>query len=615
MSGIVGILNLNGATVEREMLERLTGLMSYRGPDASGVWADAAVGLGHTMLRTTAESDREQQPCSIDGEVWISADARIDGRAELLAELRSTETRARAKPDQASLDAASMDDARLILYAYHAWGESCLSRLIGDFAFIIWDGRRRQLFCACDHLGVKPFYYAALAECIVMSNTLNCVKAHPSVSTELNDLAVADFLLFDRNQESDTTTFKEIRRLPPAHSLTWSARGIEVSRYWKPPLDGRVRYRKTQDYIEHFKDLLRQATNDRMRADRVSIFMSGGLDSTTVAAAAAQLASGAGTESSLKAFATVFDKQMPDRERHYSGLAAEALGIPIEHLPADGLKLYQDLDGPEAMPPEPFHDPLLAVSIKRLRRASLHSRVALTGQGGDVVFRYSPPSILSWAFGGLLLNSWRYAARYRRVPRLGLRTGLKKLWRGERPQDMDGYPGWLNQDLERRLNLRDRWEFVCGDRPRLHPFRPDSYSLLGLSSWRIIFETYDPGWTRFPLEFRHPLFDTRLVTYLLSLPNEIFFDKIITREAMKGRLPEPVRVRPKTPLVADPMRGQADSFEEIMREFTADPRLEVYVNLSAIPRRAEPADNSNSLWLNLRPISFNLWLRRSGCKA
>src|SRR5687768_4029861 len=191
MSGIVGILNVNGATVEQEMLERLTDLMSYRGPDASSVWANAAVGLGHTMLRTTTESAREKQPCSIDGEVWITADARIDGRADLLAELRSAESFVRAEPDLASLD-----DARLILYAYHAWGENCLSRLIGDFAFIIWDGRRRQLFCACDHLGVKPFYYTALAECIVMSNTLNCIKAHPAVSAELNDLAVADFLLF-----------------------------------------------------------------------------------------------------------------------------------------------------------------------------------------------------------------------------------------------------------------------------------------------------------------------------------------------------------------------------------------------------------------------------------
>ena len=605
MSGIVGILHVNGAAVEQETLERLTDLMSYRGPDASSVWANGAVGLGHAMLRTSEESAREQQPFSIDGEVWISADARIDGRADLLAELRPSETFARAKPDLAGLD-----DARLILYAYHAWGENCLAHLIGDFAFIIWDGRRRQLLCACDHLGVKPFYYAAPAECIVMSNTLNCVKAHPAVSAELNDLAVADFLLFEYNHQPDTTVFKDIRRLPPAHSLVWSASGTRVSCYWKPPLDGRIRYRKTEDYVEHYKHLLIQATNDRVRADRVLIFMSGGLDSTSVAAAA-QIASGAGTQSSLKAFATVYDKQMPDRERHYSGLAAEALGIPIEHLPSDGFKLFQDLDGPEAMTPEPYHDPMLALSIRRLRRASSHGRVALTGEGGDVVFRYSPPSVLSWAFGRLLLNSWRYAARYRRVPRLGLRTGLKKLWYGRRPQGMNDYPGWLNQDLENHLRLRDRWGHVCNDRPRLHPCRPDSYSLLCLSSWRGIFESYDPGWTRFPVEFRHPLFDKRLVTYLLSLPNEIFFDKFITREAMKGRLPEPVRARPKTPLVDDPMRGQADSFHEIMREFNADPKLAKYVNLSAIPRRVERADDFSGLWVNLRPVSFNRWLRQS----
>ena len=94
MSGIVGILNVNGATVEQEMLERLTDFMSYRGPDASSVWANAAVGLGHTMLRTTAESTREQQPCSIDGQVWISADAaHLIRRSRLGRELPVTPDR------------------------------------------------------------------------------------------------------------------------------------------------------------------------------------------------------------------------------------------------------------------------------------------------------------------------------------------------------------------------------------------------------------------------------------------------------------------------------------------------------------------------------------------
>ncbi len=173
MSGIVGIFNRDGAPVDHGLLRALTHFLAYRGPDGREVWVHDAVGFGHTMLRTTRESLNERQPTGLDGRFWITADARIDCRAELRAELESAgrkTSRTTADPD-------------LILHAYAAWKEECVQHLRGDFSFAIWDIRDKILFCGRDHFGIKPFYYAEIGNTFIFSNTLNCVRLHPSVRT------------------------------------------------------------------------------------------------------------------------------------------------------------------------------------------------------------------------------------------------------------------------------------------------------------------------------------------------------------------------------------------------------------------------------------------------
>ncbi len=187
MSGIVGIVNFDGAPIDRDLLSRMTASLDFRGPDARRTWIAEGnnVGFGHTLLRTTYEAEHEQQPCTLDGNTWIVADCRVDAREELVAKLR-------AKGRDASLH---RPDVELILHAWHVWGEECVEHLLGDFAFAIWDAPRRSLFCARDHMGVKPFYYAHIGSTLIFSNTLDCVRMHPAVSDTLNDLAIADFLV------------------------------------------------------------------------------------------------------------------------------------------------------------------------------------------------------------------------------------------------------------------------------------------------------------------------------------------------------------------------------------------------------------------------------------
>lgn len=290
LSGFFCILHGDNAPIERALLQSLTDVLAYRGPDACEIWADGSIGMGHALLRTTQESKGERQPACVDS-YRIVADARLDAREELIAELR---------PARGKLD-SNAPDSELILQAYAAWGTSCVDHLRGDFSFAIWDAYHQQLFCARDHFGIKPFYYASIGSLLVLSNTLGCVRQHPLVSGRLNDLAIADFLLFDMIREPGATSFADIQRLPPAHVLVSERGSITVRRYWTLPVSDPLCHRRQSDCVAEFRELLDRAVTDRMRADSVGMLMSGGLDSTTVASSARRTIALSGSDTALRA--------------------------------------------------------------------------------------------------------------------------------------------------------------------------------------------------------------------------------------------------------------------------------------------------------------------------
>ena len=602
LSGIVGIVNLDGAAVDRHLLRRMTDFLAFRGPDAQQIRSEGGVGFGHTMLRTTRESLRERQPTSLDGEVWITADARVDGRAELVRKLRS----------KGADSTGATPDPQLILQAYQVWGEQCVDQLLGDFAFAIWDGPRRRLFCARDHFGIKPFYYARVGDCLVFSNTLDCVRMHPAVSEELNDLAIADFLLFNYNQEPATTVFADIQRLPAAHFLTWSAGSPRIQRYWELPLEGPLRYKRTNEYVEHFRVLLRAAVGDRLRTERVGVFMSGGMDSSTVAATAKEVLSEQSVRFDLRAHTVVYDWLIPDEERYYSGRVAEALGIPVHYLNADGYTLYERWDQREVRAPDPAWHPLRAVQLDLLRQMASFCRVALTGEGGDPALQ---PSV---AYFGRLLKkgridriAWDLGAcvfSQGRLPRVGFRTQLRR-WVRLGPTHSN-YPPWLNPSLAARLDLPGRWKQFHEPPPLTHPVRPETHATLLAPYWQGIFESYDPGTTLLPVEPRHPFFDLRVIGYLLALPAMPWsVDKLLLREAMRGVLPECVRLRRKAPVPRDPVLELLQRPEvRGVDQFEPAPTLGRYVDRRQVPKLAGENDSQRA-GVNLRPLSLNLWLQ------
>jgi len=609
MSGICGIVNLDGAPVERTVLEDMTAFMSFRGPDAQDVWIEGSVGFGHTLLRTTFESEHEHQPLSLDGQVWITADARIDGQAELRRKMAAT---GRMRPGGV---AQGVPDVQLILHAYHVWGVDCLDHLLGDFAFAIWDGRSRQLFCARDHFGVKPFFYARAGNSLVFSNTLECVRRHPAVSSDLDDLAIADFLLFEMNQDPAGTAFADIRRLPPAQRLTGSLEGLKLNSYWTLSKESEVRYRSAGDYVEHFSGLLDDAVADRLRAREIGVEMSGGLDSTAIAATAKNLLNQQSRPFELNAYAVVYDRLIQSEERRYAEMTAEMLEIPIDCRAADDYRLYEQFDHAGVYFPEPLHEPAGGAWLTARRAQALRCRVMLTGWDGDALLSESPKPYfrkllkegrLARLLGGIAC----YVFSERRLLPLKFRDWLIRGSSGA--QKMPCYPEWINPALEERYALRNRWDQVNAAVSVHHPVRPYAHRAYALLT-RVsdFFDAYDPGVTRLPLEFRHPMLDLRLLDYCLTLPPLPWcVKKKILRMAMQGLLPEPVRLRPKAPLVGWPSTDMFCTADlQWIDDFTPAPGVDAYVDRKKIPK-IWGAQNALEAWTNLRPLSLNFWMQK-----
>ncbi|HEY2011921.1 MAG TPA: asparagine synthase-related protein [Bryobacteraceae bacterium] len=595
MSGIVGLINRGGAPIDRDLLIRMTDFMAFRGPDAQQIWIDGDVGFGHALLRTTGESETEKQPCTLDGEVWITADARIDAREDLIAGLRA----AGCVPQR------NATDPELILHAYQAWKERCVEHLLGDFAFAIWDKFNRRLFCARDQLGIKPFYYSQAGGAFLFSNTLKCLRLNPAVSDSLNDAAIVDFLLSGTNLNPGTTTFTDIQRLPPAHYLTGSpGREFYTVQYWTLPADDPVLYRRPDEYIDRFRHLLDLAVRDRLRTSHVGIFMSGGLDSSSLAATARNLLAAQSPSYDLRAYTTVYDRILPDEERHYAGLVADALHIPIHFLSADDYKLYDRWEQREPRTPGLMHHPLgWALNLDLLTKVSTHCRVTLFGEGPDNAMYYEWQTYVArllktFHWGALLRNLAWHARFHREIPVL---RGLRRRIMGPRNKRRAAAPppGWIRSNM---LSLATR-EVTNSIRER--PLRPVAHSWVTGPLWDSLFESCDPGISSFPVEVRHPYMDLRVIRYLLAVPPIPWCrDKYLLRRSFQGILPDAVLQRPKTPLTGDPLL--LSRRDNGIPQWVPEAGLSHYVDPEAVC--AALSSNLPPLSQNLRPVTLNYFL-------
>lgn len=297
MGAICGIICMDNSHISNNTSENMMNQLSKYKLDSIKSLSSGQVFFGCGILHNTSESLNEDLPYSdLKTAVSITADAIIDNRFELFKLLDITEE----KRDKTT-------DSQLILLAYHKWGNDCPKYLIGDFAFVIWNENKKELFCVRDHVGKRTFYYSYIngifTFCTVMTPIIRLYKD----GMELNDEWISDYLSLDsliHDVNCSKTIYKYIQQLLPAHTLILKQDGLVTKNYWNPLNIPKLKLKKNEDYEKAFREVFFEAVECRLRSNRpVGIMLSGGLDSGAVAAVAAKILQQKGER--LRAFSSI----------------------------------------------------------------------------------------------------------------------------------------------------------------------------------------------------------------------------------------------------------------------------------------------------------------------
>ncbi|PYQ67733.1 MAG: hypothetical protein DMF53_01265, partial [Acidobacteria bacterium] len=538
MSGLFGIVDFAAPRIEPEELRRLAELASYRAPGGITCHFLEGAGLAHLALH-------EERPL-LDSErkICVLFDGRLDNRPELIARLSPAR-------------GAEASDTELLLAAYLEWGEVCTDRLLGDFAFAIWDAGRRRLFCAVDPLGIKPLHYAQVGSLICFASDAVQVLQHPAVPDGYNEVEIAAYLA-DCGEDPERSFFAAVHKLGPGRRVVAENGVLRAERYWSPA-PKEIRYPRDEDYADRFREILQQAVTDRTRGagSFVGVAMSGGLDSTSVAALA-QRAPGVG----VRAYTFVFDQLPECDERAYSRAMTEELRLEVEPVEAERFWSLESRNPLPLSADTPFMGWRTCYQEIFRRMTAQGSRIMLMGHGGDDLLSGS-----SLIFGERLWRGdWTALQEIVRYARSRRRPALRPLYQqfidpclparadrflrsalGRRKRKL---PAWIHPSFAHRTDLT---KLLKGFRPRKTQAawaRQEIYDNLIEKSWYWrLANWHDRNAASFGIEVRYPFLDRRLFEYIIAIPEEQVFQlgrhKNILRRSMTGILPESVRERKK----------------------------------------------------------------------
>ncbi|TCJ15477.1 lasso peptide isopeptide bond-forming cyclase [Rubrobacter taiwanensis] len=636
MSAIAGLVYFDGRPAEHRALKRMLDRVVHRGPDGTGAWSEGGAGLGHRMLFTTPESLNEKLPLvHRSGKLMLTADARIDNREELIVQLGLA-------------DRKEVSDSELILAAYEKWGERCPEKLVGDFAFAIWDRSEQKLFCARDHIGVKPFYYYyGSGRAFVFGSEIKSLLCLPEVPKRLNEVRVAENLV-PVVEDKTITFYKDILRLPPGHSMTVDRRGASTRRYWALDPYRELRYSSDEEYAEAFREHFTEAVRCRLRsAFPAGSLLSGGLDSSSIVCVARELLAGSGER--LHTFSALFDgyNYLPGADESFYRRAVLAGGGTEPHeVRADLIRPLGDIDRILWHEDEPFcntlHDAYGLYGAARQNGV----RVLLDGLDGDAVVGHGLLHLYElardrrWIKLASEINA--VSKRFGRSRRRVLRTRVINPWLAELKYSAPGplRRAWealrfrgqsgpalgkiINPGFAREVGLEDRLQGLREETVLYEPARLSrqaQWQGLNTGVYPYTIELLDRIGAAFAVEPRYPFFDRRLMEFCLALPPgqklKQGWTRAILRHAMAGILPEEVRWRMDKGNLSQPFARtmllyHRPALEEVIFK---DPQvLKPYVNMAALRRTYyrflaySTLDDTTAVYI---AVVLALWLRRT----
>ncbi|MBB27897.1 MAG: asparagine synthase (glutamine-hydrolyzing) [Gemmatimonadetes bacterium] len=388
MCGILGLYHIHGKPVTSDLLLRMSGKMTHRGPDDKGTylcntssldWTDgldpklwkADTGLAHRRLSIIDLSSSGRQPmANEDHTIWITYNGEVYNFRQLRPIL-----------EEKGHEFRSATDTEVILHLYEEFGEACVAQLRGMFAFGIWDSVHRRYFLARDRLGIKPLFYYWDGDRFLFASEIGALVSHPEVDRTLDINALSEYLTY-QYVPSPRTIYKYIRKLPPAHTLSFFESRLKVNRYWSPDSSDEGRYvgASEEEICADLRKALRESVSMRLVSDvPLGAFLSGGVDSSAVVAFMAKEMG-----RPVKTFSIGFEEEKFN-ELEYARSVAQDLGT--EHseflVKPDALEVLPELVAGFG---EPFGDMSAVPTYYVSKMAKESVTVCLSGDGGDEVF-------------------------------------------------------------------------------------------------------------------------------------------------------------------------------------------------------------------------------------
>jgi asparagine synthase (glutamine-hydrolysing) len=573
--GIAGICGLNkpaGATVE--MLQKMASIVHHRGPDELGIYLDDWIGLGHARLSIIDLASGTQPIHNEDQTMWIVYNGETFNFIELRKQL-----------EQAGHKFYTTSDTEVVLHMYEQYGRDCLEQLNGQFAFAIWDSKKRELFAARDHVGILPFYFTEVDGSLIFGSEIKSLFVNPNVPRRLNPIAMDQIFTFWTTLKG-RTAFDGIGELPPGHYLMMSKGRIEIKKYWDitfVPSTEQLNL-PIEEMCENIRELLLDAIRIRLRADvPVGSYLSGGLDSSGITSLVVR-----NFNSRITTFGIRFEESAFDEGKHQSQMAEFLKTSHVEVIATNESigKSFQDCIWYCEKPilrTAPV--PLLLLS-NLVNNYGL--KVVLTGEGADEIF------------GGYnIFREAKVRKFWARFPESKRRASLTEQL----------YPYIFNDKTRAKPSLRKffnkgfndlsnplfshllRWENTkrskiffseslnqaIGDYDGFAEVReslPDGFAKLDLVSQAQYLETAiflsnyllssqgDRMAMANSLEIRPPYLDKRIIEYMSKVPSKWKIlgmnEKHILKKAYDGILPGDIINRPKHPYRAPIKNGLLD---------------------------------------------------------
>lgn len=628
MSGIAGICTKGDQPLDPTSIATMMDHLAHRGPDGRNVWCERGVALGHLMLWTTPESLLETLPLVSQTRNFIlTADARIDNREELIIAL------------DLPYRLEEMTDSQIILAAFEKWREQCPEHLVGAFAFALWDQEQQSLFCARDHLGVKPFYYHQSAHEFLFASEIKAFLSLPQVPCRVNEIRIADYLSM-MMEDKAITTYQDIFRLPPGHCLQLSQTGTQVWSYWSLQPDPKLTLDSDEAYAHEFKRLFTEAVRCRLRsAFPIGSQLSGGLDSSSVTCTAQQILAQAG-HPSLHTVSNIFDDVPECDERPFINTVLQTGEFKPHFVHADQVSPVADLAHIWQFEDEAFIGPNHFLPWQLNRKAQeVGIRVFLDGFDGDTTvshgvlrlkelavagdwscfwseakalaphFDCSPHHLLRQYGLPILLDlaqNFQWFAFIRAVQHihhhfqvsrkhLFWHYGFKSLhpkrvyrrWQAHLAPTK--CPSIINPSFAEQIQFEQRLQ-TLGTQPRTaSTVQEDHWQSLTTGLLAFVLELLDRAAAAFSLEARHPFMDKRLIEFCLALPAEQKlrqgWSRMILRQALAEILPERIQWRGgKTSMTPNFLHGVLTLDRKVFDDIVLDPpqQIEQYIDVTVL---------------------------------